>query len=171
MQLLLIRHAIAMEREEFAPAGLPDSERPLTPEGKAKMIEVAKGLMRQVDDLALLASSPYLRARQTADIVAAAFPGVRRAETPVLIPDEPPLAFARWLAAHAALTDDGAVIAAVGHEPHLGDLAEWLIAGDAEGAIVFKKGGAALIEFDDAPLKGSGVLRWLLEPGQLRKMA
>lgn len=155
-----------MEREDFAPTGLPDSERPLTDEGVRKMGEVAAGLLSQVESLALLASSPYKRARQTADIVAAAYPGATRAETVALTPEETPLNFARWLAAQSARTHEG-VIAAVGHEPHLGDLAAWLIGSDA-GGIVFKKGGAALIEVDDAPRAGSGVLRWLLTPGQLR---
>lgn len=169
MQLLLVRHAIAMEREEFEPTGLPDSERPLTAAGRVKMAEACRGLRREIESLALLASSPFLRARETADIIAAAYPSVQRAETPTLIPEEPPLAFARWLAAHESEGSDG-VIAAVGHEPHLGDLAAWLIAGDATGALAFRKGGAALIEFDDAPLKGSGVLRWLMTPGQLRRL-
>lgn len=168
MNLLLIRHAIAMEREDFAPTGLPDSERPLTDEGRSRMVECAAGLARQVESLALLASSPYVRARQTADVVAAAYPGVTRAETPVLTPDETPLNFARWLAAFTDRPEAGAV-AAVGHEPHLGELASWLIGSDGDG-IAFKKGGASLIEIDGVPRAGSGVLRWLLTPGQLRRM-
>ena len=169
MELLLIRHAIAMERADFAASGLPDSERPLTDVGRAKMIEIAAGLASLVPTIAMLASSPYTRARETADIVAAVFPGVRRADTPALVPEELPISFARWLAGHAA-SAEGGVIAAVGHEPHLGDMAAWLIAGEADNAIGFKKGGACLIEIDEAPRRASGTLRWLLTPSQLRRL-
>ena len=167
MELLLIRHAIAMEREDFAASARPDSERPLTDEGRTKMIEAAAGLASVVETIALLAASPFTRARETADIVALAFPGVRREETPALEPDESPITFARWIAAHATAAESG-VVAAVGHEPHLGDMAAWLIAGEADDAISFKKGGACLIEINETPRRASGTLRWLLTPGQLR---
>lgn len=172
MRLLLIRHAIAMEREDFGPSGRPDSERPLTPEGQRKMVAAVAGLRREVESLALLAASPYVRARQTADIVAEAYPDARRVETSVLVPDEPLAAFEQWLAATAqAQAGPGGVVAAVGHEPHLGSLAGWLIAAADDVGLEFRKGGAALIDFDGVPRRGRGTLRWLLTPGQLRRMA
>ncbi|HSD65172.1 MAG TPA: histidine phosphatase family protein, partial [Vicinamibacteria bacterium] len=70
MQLLIIRHAIAAER---GTPGIPDEERPLTPEGETKFREVAKGLARLVARPDALLTSPLLRARQTAAIAAEAW--------------------------------------------------------------------------------------------------
>lgn len=172
MQLLLIRHAIAMEREDFASSGQPDSERPLTPEGQRRMVAAVAGLRRQVESISLLATSPYVRARQTADIVAEAYPAARRAETATLVPDEPLSSFEKWAVANVkGEASREMIVAAVGHEPHIGSLAAWLITGVGDGGIEFKKGGAALIEFDGVPRRGEGILRWLLTPGQLRRLS
>ena len=70
MQLLVIRHAIAEEQEDFARSGRDDSERPLTDEGRDKMRRGIAGLRRMVSRIDLLASSQYTRARQTAELVA-----------------------------------------------------------------------------------------------------
>src|SRR5436190_1246413 len=68
MQLLIVRHGIAEERETWAPRN--DDLRPLTEEGKKKMKEAAKGLHALVPKLEVLASSPLTRAVQTATILA-----------------------------------------------------------------------------------------------------
>jgi phosphohistidine phosphatase len=66
----VIRHAPAADRAEFAKTGKDDSERPLTDDGKTKMRRAARGLRSLVPKLDLLASSPYVRAHETAEIVA-----------------------------------------------------------------------------------------------------
>src|SRR6478672_122417 len=58
MKLLLIRHAIAEEREDFARTGKDDRLRPLTDEGRKKMKQGARGLRRCVPAFDLLAPSP-----------------------------------------------------------------------------------------------------------------
>ena len=73
MYLLVIRHAAAMEKEQFARTGRSDDERPLTPAGKKEMARVARGLRRLVPKLDALAPSPLVRARDTAAIVARAY--------------------------------------------------------------------------------------------------
>ncbi len=73
MQLLVVRHGIAMEREAWAREHSDDSDRPLTAEGKKKMKECAKGLRALVPRLDVLATSPLTRALQTAAIMAKAY--------------------------------------------------------------------------------------------------
>ena len=69
MHLLIIRHAIAEDRDAFAKTGKPDDLRPLTSEGRAKMIRCAEGLHVIAPEISVLASSPRTRAHETAEIV------------------------------------------------------------------------------------------------------
>ncbi|MDH3366486.1 MAG: histidine phosphatase family protein, partial [Gemmatimonadota bacterium] len=69
MQLLVVRHAIAEDRDIFAAAGREDDERPLTEEGTRRMAAGAVGLVRVVPRLDAVASSPLVRAVQTAEII------------------------------------------------------------------------------------------------------
>ena len=69
MYVLVVRHAIAMEREEFARHSSDDALRPLTLEGQNKMYEAAKGLRKIIPNLGFVLTSPYVRARQTAEIL------------------------------------------------------------------------------------------------------
>ena len=63
------------------------------------------------------------------------------------------------------------VVIVVGHEPGLGELAAWLVTGTPQGIFPLRKGGACAIRFAEAPAPGAGELRWLLAPGQMRKLA
>jgi len=165
MELLVIRHADAGDAAAFAKSGRPDDERPLSPEGRKKMHQAARGLRGIVPDIAVLATSPLVRARQTADIVAEEFGGLRIDTVPALRPTQPPAALAEWLARHRS---DG-VVAAVGHEPHLSETVGWLLTGEARSLIELKKGAACLLASDGwGP--GAAVLRWALQPGQLRAL-
>ena len=166
MDLLLIRHAIAEDRATFAATGLPDSERPLTARGTARMGETARGLLRAAPQLDLVATSPYVRARQTADIVVAAYGSPPVEETETLVPDAVPLAFAKWIGGI-----EGGNVAAVGHEPHLSELAAWLVNGTEHPLFAFKKGGACLLSFDGPIDAGTADLRWVLTPKLLRGLA
>ena len=69
MRLLFIRHAIAEDRDEWAKSGRPDAERPLTDRGRDRMRRAARGLARLLPRPDLIATSPYLRAAETAAIV------------------------------------------------------------------------------------------------------
>jgi phosphohistidine phosphatase len=62
-------------------------------------------------------------------------------------------------------------LALVGHEPDLGVLAGYLLAGRPIGALTFKKGGVACIEVIDFGPPVSATLRWMLTPKQMRSMA
>lgn len=167
MRLLVIRHAIAEDREAFAFTGQPDSERPLTREGRTKMRRAAGGIASLVPNLETLATSPLVRAMQTAAIVADEYGGDLE---PVLVgelsPEYPPDDLLPWLRS----VDHDATVAVVGHEPHLGFLVGWLLTGRHESFVELKKGAACFLEFDDPPAPGNGTLLWSLAPGHLRSL-
>lgn len=166
MQLLVIRHAIAQEREEFEPTGRDDSERPLTSEGRDKMRRGLAGLRRMVPRIDLLASSPFVRARETAQLVGEAY-GIDDIKTvEALVPDGELPDVQSWLQRRSSAK----VVSLVGHEPQLGLLVTWLMSGLREGRVEMKKGGAALLQFEGQPGPGVGVLQWLLTAGQLRDL-
>lgn len=155
-----------MEREAFARTGKPDDERPLTKGGRDKMRQIARGLMQLVPTIDVLATSPLLRARQTAEILADAYGGPRIAMVKSLAPDEAPAAFLDWLRGQGA----SGTIAGVGHEPDVGLLVSWLLASARTSFIEFKKGAACLLAFERRPQAGGAILRWALTPSQLRRI-
>jgi phosphohistidine phosphatase len=166
MNLLVIRHGPAGDRDEFAFTGRPDSERPLTKDGRVKMRRAAAGLARIADAPDLIATSPLARAVQSAEIVADAFGGMDLTIVDELSPEHAPDDLLPWLRGR----DPGATIAVVGHEPHLGFLVGWLLTGRHESFVELKKGAACMLRFDDPPAAGAASLLWALEPGQLRKL-
>ena len=166
MQLVIIRHAIAEDPKVFAETGRPDDQRPLTDEGVERMKRGVRGLKSLVPEVSLIATSPYVRAVETAKLVAAAYKGVRTVIIHELVPTESGEAFAAWLRPQKGVP----VVAIVGHEPHLSSLAGWLIAGEMRSVIDLKKGGAVLLDFVGAPGAGTAVLQWAMPPRQLRQL-
>lgn len=126
----------------------------------------ARGLRRAAGTLDVVATSPLVRAAQTARIVAAACGGeITTAEA--LLPTATPAEFLRWLL-HAAPSDG--TLAAVGHEPHLGVLTTWLMTSTTRSRVAYRKGGAALLEFRNRPRRGSATLLWALTPRLARAL-
>ena len=167
MQLVIVRHADAGDQEEFAKTGKPDTLRPLSPKGRKQMKNAAEGLRALIEECDLIATSPLTRAAQTAAIVAESFEKAKEKTTDTLVPDKHPEEFERWLAGQK----DADVVMAVGHEPHLGELATWLMTGQIESRIEFRKGGACLLEFEGAVKHGEATLRWLMGPKELAALA
>ncbi|MGQ0537582.1 MAG: SixA phosphatase family protein [Gemmatimonadaceae bacterium] len=170
MHLLVIRHAIAEDREEFAKTQRDDGERPLTRFGRRRMRRNARGLRRVGPPIDVLASSPLVRADETARIVSDVF-GLRDnlVYVDALTPEQKPDALVPWLKQQPP---DGTV-ALVGHEPHLSRLVTWLLTGDDQSGsrVLFKKGGACLLDLGEGPRAGGATLLWLLTPAQLRAAA
>ena len=164
MQLLVIRHAAAEDRDSFAASGQPDTMRPLTDDGRKKMRAAARGLRRVVPKLQVLATSPLVRAAQTAEVVAKAYRGMDVATLEELSPERRPDELLGWLRSHQL----GDTVAVIGHEPHLGFLVGWLLTGRNDSFVEMKKGGAVLLVFDDPPSGGNAVLAWALAPRHLR---
>jgi phosphohistidine phosphatase len=157
VEICFVRHAIAEER---GPRWPDDDLRPLTGAGRAKMEAAARGLaaLFQPD---LLLTSPLVRARQTAGIVAAAYRGLHP-EVCEQLAGAPVEALFTALGRYRAQR-----IMAVGHEPQLSMAVSLLVAGHEDGGFAMKKGGAALIAADVlAP--GGGELGWFLPPRVLR---
>ncbi len=166
MRLLLIRHAIAEEREDFARTGKDDSLRPLTDDGRRKMKQAARGLKGICPDIDLLATSPLTRAAQTGAILDSVYGGLQVVEIEELSPETTPAAFLLWLRQRKEET-----IAAIGHEPSLGQILSWLLTGTERRLLAFRKGGACLLDLPDEVAAGTATLLWAMTPAQLRQLA
>lgn len=173
MNLLVIRHAIAEDKEAFAASGRSDDQRPLTEEGRAKMRRAAEGLRFACPRVGVLAASPLVRARETAEIIAAPLKISRVEIVEALRPDRAYDDVVAWLRRRLPPNedDDDTTIGIVGHEPHLGGLVTWLMTGSNDSRIELKKGAACLLRFDRAPSAAEATLRWALTPAHLRALA
>lgn len=161
--LYLVRHAIAADRGDDWP---DDAKRPLTSKGISRMRDVVAGLGALEARVELILSSPLVRARQTADLLAAGLKPAPEIETlPELAPGIAPAKMAEALAAH----DSRRAIALVGHEPGLGEFAAWLVG--SKTAFEIKKGGVCRIDVPKLPPVGNGQLIWLATPKMLRSLA
>jgi len=164
MKVYLVRHAIAHERSH---ARWPnDAMRPLTAAGKEKFRKAARGLAHLVPKSALLLTSPFVRARDTALILSR----VAKLRSPI---DAPELESGKTVreAFELLRSRKKAAIVLVGHEPNLGIFLSAALAGDrASLKIEFKKGGAACVEFARAIGPGRGTLEWLMPPRALRRL-
>ena len=153
--LLLIRHGIAVERGSTA----TDAERALTSEGRARTRRVLQQLERL--DLACgpLVSSPFMRARQTAELALQLGLGDTLSFSDALAPGQDPLPLLREV-----LGDPWQRLGLFGHEPDLSQLASHLL-GCSTNSVQLKKAGAALLELDTEDLQpGCARLRLLLSP-------
>lgn len=165
-QLLVVRHAIAEDAAVWARNHPDDAGRPLTSEGRKKMKRVAAALRALVPELQLLATSPFTRAVQTAEIVAAAYEGLEPVPVPVLAPAQSAADVTDWLAGERRHD----AVAIVGHEPGLSRVVSWLLARSERSFIEIKKGAAVLLAFPDAVDAGAATLQWALTPSQLRAL-
>jgi phosphohistidine phosphatase len=159
-ELYLVRHAIAEERSEKWP---DDAKRPLTSDGVSRMRKNARGLARLGVKFDIILTSPLVRARQTADILADAFESRPQIVTSdALAPGASYDSLLADLAKHARKTRIGLV----GHEPGIGELAARLAG--ARRPFEFKKGAVCQIDVDSVPPAGPGMLRLFLTPRVLR---
>jgi len=162
MKVLLVRHAIALDRDI---PGVSDHLRPLTEEGAARFRKTARSLATLVSP-ELLLTSPLLRAKQTAEILAAQWPATPPRESEALGNGS-----RREFEEALAKLSGPKLIVAVGHEPWLSEwTAEWLGASRAD-SFAFKKGGAALLDFDGEVAAGEGRLVFFAAPKALKDLA
>ena len=167
MRLLVVRHAIAEDRETFARTHQDDATRPLTPEGRRKMERAALGLKQLVPELDVLAASPYARAFDTAEIVAQAYDGLTVERVAELAPGAGVDRVVAWLVGRQARGS----VAIVGHEPDLSRLVCTLLAAAHRPFLELRKGAACLLEFPGPVAKASATLNWFLGPKHLRRLA
>jgi phosphohistidine phosphatase len=161
VRLLIVRHAIAVPH---GTKGIPDNDRPLTPRGIERFESAAKGLARAFARPDALLTSPWKRARQTADILSAAFGGPTPKETKALTNAHFDVLLREIRAQGASAT-----VAVVGHEPWLSALLARLLGSSADESFEFKKGGVAIVDFDGPPT-GRGHLAAYLPPKLMRQL-
>lgn len=160
MWIHLLRHGIAFDRED--PRCPPDPQRPLTDKGVARTRAVATGLRRIGLEIDAILTSPYLRARQTADIIHDALaPEVPLKQVSSLVPDGDPATMLKTIAARKF---DAPLC--VGHSPSLDALVSYVVGCD--GPVVrLKKAGLCSL-FIERAARGGGRLHAALPPGMLR---
>jgi phosphohistidine phosphatase len=155
-----MRHAEAESPRRYA----EDRLRPLTAQGQARHQVVARALSPLLQPLDHLLTSPFLRARQTADIMAAAL----TCASPVA--ETPFLADACTIDNVLSLLQDypqDARILCVGHQPYVSRLAAVFLDGEGRSAFAFEPGSAIGITFQAYPAPGAGLLRFFLRPTDL----
>lgn len=156
MQLFVIRHAVA---EEAGP-DRDDAARELTRAGKAKLRRAVRGLRALEIQFERILTSPWLRAAQTAELLA---PIANHGPVTTELLTRPPRAELL-----ALIADRNATTAVVGHEPWLGELVAWLAFGDTRhgDALDIKKGGVLWLEGTVVP--GGMQIRASIPPKLLR---
>jgi len=160
-ELYIVRHAIAAERGDAWP---DDDKRPLTTRGVHRFKDSLGGFKWLDASIDEIFSSPLVRAKQTADLLAAVVgTGVKTLDA--LAPGNTPAVVIAQLAKAAKRQR----IALVGHEPGLGELAAHLIG--ASHPLTFKKGGVCRIDLGALSAKKTGSLVWFVTPKMLRGLA
>lgn len=158
-ELYLVRHGKAEERGVAWP---DDAKRPLTDDGTERMRRAARGLVRLGVTVDVVLTSPYVRARQTAELIASAF----ASRPPIVASDSltPNGSFPALLEELDKQSKRGQV-AIVGHQPDLGEIAARL--GGLRQALDFKKGAICRIDVKTIPPAGAGIIRWFMTAAML----
>jgi phosphohistidine phosphatase len=162
-ELYLVRHAIAAERGEDWP---DDDKRPLTERGISRFKEVVQGLAAIDVAVDEIFTSPLVRAKQTADLLASGLSGKATVKIlDALAPGHSPAS----VLAQLSRTAKRRRIMLVGHEPDLGELAAHLVGSGR--ALPFKKGGVCRLEVESLTSRRPAALSWFMQPKMLRKLA
>ena len=166
MNLYIVRHAIAVQRG--TPGYDDDSQRPLTDDGRKKMKKIVKGIHQLDVDFDVILSSPYVRARDTAKILANEF----EMKNKIAFSDNliPPGNFENLISEIHEKYDVNN-LALVGHEPMLSSLISWLTTGNTDMRIALKKGGVACLLADNLYQDGRATLEWLLTPALMVELS
>jgi phosphohistidine phosphatase len=160
MKAVFFRHGPAVPH---GTSGVADNDRPLTPEGRKKTTEAAKGLGELDLELTSIYTSPLPRAMQTAEILSEILHLSRPRVFEALLPETPVLRFFGELR-----TLRGETPVLVGHEPMLSEAVALAIGGKA--SIELKKAGMAFVEFTPSASRVEGILQLLLSPAVLRRL-
>jgi phosphohistidine phosphatase len=164
MQVFLVRHAIAHERNRIRWPN--DALRPLTTAGIRKFRKAAFGIVRCLPKRTALLTSPYVRARETAAILAEALGTRKPVECGELAAGETVSACFALLRKRKEET-----VALIGHQPNLGIFLATAVGGErARMKIDFKKGGVACLEFPRVIGPGQATLKLMLTPRVLRAL-
>jgi phosphohistidine phosphatase len=167
VNIFILRHGIAVE--PGTPGIKTDAERPLIPKGEQRLRAAAAAMQKMDLSFDAIISSPYLRAKQTAEIVAKILKLEKKlAISSDLIPGGNPQALIRLLNELKPAPEN---VLLVGHEPYLSRLIALLSSGSPAATIDMKKGGLCKLEAEDLEYGHCATLAWLLTPKQMELMA
>jgi phosphohistidine phosphatase len=157
MRLYIVRHAFAGQHGD--PRYPDDALRPLTKKGRGRFRRVVKKLAKRGFAATLVATSPLVRCRQTAEVIVDNIsPRPELVEQDDLQPGSRLEELVAW-----SNEQGGEEIAWVGHAPDVDRFLAALVGG-RDGALVFAKGAVAAMDFDDEIVIGQGELRWFVTP-------
>ena len=164
MKLYIIRHGVAEEPGR----GFPDDfARPLTPEGREKTRQAARGLAALECEPEAIATSPLVRAEETARILAEVLaPGIEPVVLSCLSPGGDVREAIEWLAE----SQSGSAMV-VGHMPDVALLAVRCLCGSGQFDLAFKKAAVCCLRFEGPPVPGEALLEWHMPPSALRRLA
>ena len=164
MEIYLLRHGLAIERE--LPGFQNDSARPLTTKGINQLKKISTAMEKMDLGFDLILSSPFLRAKETAEIVAKKLKLKKSLKfSNALTPDQDVKFLIPQL---QKLKPAPKRILLVGHEPFLSELVSLLVTGSAQLQMDFKKGGLCKLEAEKLSAGKCASLTWLLTPKQMR---
>jgi phosphohistidine phosphatase len=168
VNLYLLRHGIAVD--PGTPGFENDSERPLIPKGEHRLRAAAAAMEKLELSFDLILSSPFIRAKQTDEIVAGELKLKKRIEFfDGLVPGGNSKALIHALNELKPAPEN---ILLVGHEPYLSRLISLLVSGGADAAAIeMKKGGLCKLQIGELRHGQCARLAWLLTPSQMELMA
>jgi phosphohistidine phosphatase len=167
MNIYILRHGIAVD--PGSPGFAKDANRPLTPKGERRLWQVAEAMQTLDLSFDLILSSPYARARQTAEIVAEAFKARKKLEISADLEPGGSMKGLVELLNHLRPRPDDVLL--VGHEPYLSGLISMLVSGEETLAVEMKKGGLAKLSTEALKAGRCATLEWLLTPRQMALMS
>jgi len=167
VNIFILRHGIAVERDEWDFKS--DAKRPLTSDGEKQLRKISAAMKKMGLRFDLILSSPFERAKRTAEIVAEEMDLKKRLTfSEELRSDGEPKKLIheiqKWKPSPESLL-------LVGHEPYLSGLISVLATGKTKMEIEFKKGGLCKLTTDKLDYDRCAKLIWLLTPRQMELMA
>lgn len=164
MELYLLRHGIAVEAG--ARGFEDDFARPLTPKGRRQLRKTSVAIKKLAKNFDLILSSPLVRAKQTAEIIAKELKLKKRLRfTNALAPGGAPRIWLRQLEREKPAPER---VLLVGHEPDLSQLVSLFVTGGPQLQLDFKKGGLCKLEAEKLRVGKCAMLAWLLTPKQMK---
>ena len=155
MTIYVLRHAIAEVRRQ----GHPDATRALTASGMQKLRIVLRRARQAGVSPAVILTSPYTRAEETAEI-AAEILGCKRKLiiTKALLPSSSPDRIWKEISAIEAPS-----VLIAGHEPLLSQFVAFLLNCPAF-QVDLKKGAMVRLDVASSEQRPNGILKWMLTP-------
>ena len=166
MELYILRHGIAEDRENTS--AKDDSQRRLTQEGERKMERIAKSICALGLSFDVILTSPFPRAKETADIVARALRSTRRVQ--ILDALAAGASTKQLVKVLREQSDRFESVLIVGHEPDLSSLVSLLVTGGSDMILTLKKGGLCKLTLSTLRYGRCAILEWVVPPSLMTRI-